>query len=711
MDAAPQPWSTDKSADLYGLGGWGSPYFRIDAQGRLLVSPDGEGGPAGTLTDVVDAARGQGMQLPLLIRFDGILRHRVRALAGVFEAAIQEHEYPGRYRPVYPIKVNQQRPVVEGLLSAGESAGLGLEVGSKPELLAVVALLERPSLIVCNGYKDESYIEGACLAVRLGHEVVVVIEKPSEIETIARIVEQEGREACPWLGLRCRLVTRGAGRWESSAGDRAKFGLTASQLVEAVDWLKEVDLLDRVRLLHFHLGSQITAIRPWKSALEEASRLYVELHAMGCPLDLFDVGGGLAVDYDGSRTNFASSRNYTEQEYANDVVWHIQKVCRGAGVPMPDIVTESGRALVAQHSMMVVEVTGASRLSRDGIVDEPAADEPEIVTAFRENIERLSVKTALEVYHDVLSLREDLVTRFKVGLVDLPTRALCENLFFATCDRVAKVTQSLDHVPEDLEGLHRRIADIYFCNFSLFQSVPDHWAIRQVFPVMPIHRLNEEPTLHAVLGDMTCDSDGRLDRFADLRDVKRVLEVHPLREGEPYLLGIFFVGAYQETLGDLHNLFGDTDTLHVAFDDEGRPELSGAVRGETVGKVLGYVGYDETWLLERFDRSRARLLESGNLTADEVQEVRNDLVHCLADNTYLTPRSVRSVRADDLAETEELEESETLPVPEVRDSGSSLAAQHSGATATPRCDTTPARQRSVPPSDPASPGELVAGES
>ena len=698
MDRTPQAWSAAKSAELYNLPGWGAPFFSIDDAGKVVVQPHGEDGPRATLDEVVAQARSRGLSLPLLMRFDGILGERVRRLSGAFDQAAQEHGYTGRYRPVYPIKVNQQRPVVEGLLAAGRPVGLGLEVGSKPEMLAVVALLEEPSLIVCNGYKDESYIESACLAVRLGHEVFVVIEKPSEVETIARVVEREGREACPFLGVRSRLASRGAGRWESSAGDRAKFGLTASQLVESVDWLREVDLLDRLRLTHFHLGSQITAIRPWKEALREASRMFVELRAMGCPVDTFDVGGGLAVDYDGSATNFASSRNYTEQEYANDVVWHIHDACEKAGVPAPDIVTETGRALVAHHSVMVVEVTGCSRLSKDGHVEDPSEDEPEILGEFRDNLARLNARTALEVYHDALSLRDEMLSRFGLGLIDLPTRAACEDLFFATCDHVERTVRRLDHVPEDLEGLTTRLADIYFCNFSLFQSVPDHWAIRQIFPVMPIHRLHEKPTVPAVLGDMTCDSDGKIDRFADIRDVKHVLELHPLREGESYQLGIFLVGAYQETLGDLHNLFGDTDTVHVDFDEAGELVVANQVRGEPVGKVLGYVGYDEAWLKARYEGALARLVAERDLTAVEADEMRKDILAALADNTYLTARSVKTVRADDLAEiTDEDAEVPPLPVDEAP-----VADPSAASGAAPGAPGAPARRAPVPPSREAS---------
>jgi arginine decarboxylase len=646
-------WSIDQSAELYSLPGWGSPYFSIGDDGALRVHPDGPGTATASLPDIIAQAKRQGMSLPLLLRFDGILRSRLKVLSGAFRTAADEYGFPGRHRPVYPIKVNQQRHVVETLLEAGRDIGLGLEVGSKPELMAVVALLERPSLMICNGYKDEAYMEMACLAVRLGHEVVVVVEKPSEIETFARVVDREGRSAAPWLGLRSRLATRGSGRWESSAGDRAKFGLSANQMVEAVQWLRDVSLLDRVRLLHFHIGSQITAIRPWKEVLREASRLFVELHRMGCPLDLFDVGGGLAVDYDGSRTRFDSSMNYTEQEYANDVVWHIHDACSKAGIKSPDIVTESGRALVAHHSVMAVEVIGRSRLSRDGVVEKALRDESDILQEMRDNLSRLSRKTMLEVYHDAVSLRDEMLSRFNLGLVDLPTRALCENMFFATCDRVAKLVKNLDYIPEEFQGLEKQIADIYFCNFSVFQSVPDHWAIRHVFPVMPIQRLNEEPTVRAVLGDMTCDSDGKIDRFPDLRDVKEVLPVHQLREAESYQVGIFLVGAYQEILGDLHNLFGDTDTVHVEIDADSTVRIVERVQGEPVGKVLSYVGYDESWLLNRYDTALARLVEKGDLTLSESEEVRDDLVRGLRSNTYLTARSVKSVRMDDLAEKEE----------------------------------------------------------
>jgi len=647
-------WSKEQSSELYNLPGWGSPYFSIGDDGAVQVHPAGPGTPTASLTDIIASAKRQGMSLPLLLRFDGILRERLKVLSSAFRNAAEEYGFPGRHRPVYPIKVNQQRHVVETLLEAGREIGMGLEVGSKPELLAVVAQLDRPSLMICNGYKDEAYMEMACLAVRLGHEVVVVIEKPSEIETFSRVVDREGRDAAPFVGLRSRLATRGSGRWESSSGDRAKFGLSAAQLVEAVQWLRDVNLLDRVRLLHFHIGSQITAIRPWKDVLKEAVRLFVELHRMGCPLDLFDVGGGLAVDYDGSRTRFDSSMNYTEQEYANDVVWHIHDACTKAGIKAPDIVTESGRALVAHHSVMAVEVIGVSRLSRDGLIEKAGRNESDILQEVRDNLSRLTRKNMLEVYHDAVSLREEMLSRFNLGLVDLPTRALCENIFFATCDRVLNLVRNMDYVPEEFEGLEKQIADTYFCNFSVFQSVPDHWAIRHVFPVMPIQRLTEEPTVRAVLGDMTCDSDGKIDRFPHPRDVKQTLEVHTLKPGESYVVGIFLVGAYQEILGDLHNLFGDTDTVHVDFDAAGQVKIVDRLQGEPVGKVLSYVGYDEGWLMARYDRALARLVEKGDLTQAEAEEVRDDLVRGLRSNTYLTARSVRAVRQDDFAEKDEV---------------------------------------------------------
>ena len=649
-------WSTENSAEVYGLAGWGQPYFAIDDRGHLSVRPDGEGVGA-RLTDIVAQASRRGLAAPLLIRFDGILGHRLRSLSAAFAAAREDADYTGRHRPVYPIKVNQERRVVEGLLRAGDDLGLGLEVGSKPELMAVIALLNRPSLIICNGYKDETYLELTVLAVRLGHEVIVVIEKPSEIETFTRVVASAGRGAAPWLGLRSRLAQRGAGRWQGSSGDRAKFGLSTSQLVEAVDWLRDEDLLDRVRLLHFHIGSQITAIQPWKAALREGARLFVELSRLGCPLDIFDVGGGLAVDYDGSRTDSPSSMNYTEEEYASDVVWAVHDACQEAGLPDPDIVTESGRALVAQHSLMVVEVTGAARLTTEGDLAGPLEGEHGLVAEFRENLDRLSPRTVLEIYHDAISLREELLQRFGLGFVDLTSRAACEDLFFATLDRVSAMAAQLDHVPEELGAVAHNLAQTYFCNFSVFQSAPDHWAIRQVFPVMPVHRLDERPSVTAVLGDMTCDSDGKLDLFPDKRDVKQVLEVHPLRDDEPYLLGIFLIGAYQETLGDLHNLFGDTDTVHVDVSREGVVSFGAIEPGEAVGEVLNYVGYGEAWLVGRYDLALDRLVASDGLTRAEADDVRADLLRGLAGNTYLTAGEVRGARHDDQVESEPKDES------------------------------------------------------
>lgn len=658
------PWTIEDSAELYNLRGWGQPYFEARPSGDVVVRPSGPSGPSATLRDVIAASRAAGASLPLLLRFDGILRHRVETLADAFERARLEVGYGGRYRPVYPIKVNQQRQVVEGLLDAGRDVGLGLEVGSKPELMAVVALLDRPSLMICNGYKDETYIEMACLAVRLGHEVVVVLEKPSEINTVQRVVEREGREAAPWLGMRARMAVRGSGRWEHSSGDRAKFGLSATEMVEGVAALEDVGLEHRLRLLHFHIGSQIGGIRPLKAALKEAGQLFVELHRLGCPMDMFDVGGGLAVDYVGERGG-ESSRAYTEQEYANDVVWHVHEACRKADVPAPDIVTESGRALVAHHAMMAVEVVGASSLSRAGMVGRPSDDEHELVTRMRENVEGLSRRNMLEVYHDAVAVRDEMLTRFSLGLVDLPTRAMCERLFYATLDHVVRLSSTFDFVPEELESLHTSIADTYFCNFSVFQSVPDHWAIRQVFPVMPLQRLNEKPTVRAVLGDMTCDSDGRMDAFQG-RESSEVLEVHPLRPGEPYVLGVFLVGAYQEILGDLHNLFGDTDAVHVDVLPDGRVDVTHRVEAECVSEVLTYVEYDEAWLVERYDKLLARLVDAEQLTADEAAEVRTDLFAYLRSQTYLTERSVKRARADDLAAEEGV-------APEARFEGGGLA--------------------------------------
>ena len=508
------------------------------------------------LRDLVGDLSRRGLRTPLLIRFSDILASRVQGIAKIFENTISEYEYRGRFRGVYPIKVNQQRHVVEEIISHGAGAGFGLEAGSKPELLIALALLDTPgALIICNGYKDRAYVETALLAQRLGRTPIIVIDRFHEIDLLIKTAAELGIR--PHIGVRARLTTKGAGKWVESTGDKSKFGLSAREIVDAVERLRSEDMLDCLELLHFHIGSQITTIRAHKDALREASHIFVGLHKMGAEPRLVDVGGGLGVDYDGSQTNFHSSKNYSAQEYANDVVSTIQSACDEAEVPHPDLVTEAGRWMVAHHSVLVFDVLGVNEV-RSGQPMEPIDEEDAKILRDLEEVWRsISRKNVRECYHDAVQLKEDASTLFSLGQLDLRDRARVESLFWDCCQKILKIVREMPSVPEDLEDLEKGLADTYYGNLSVFQSAPDHWAVKQLFPVMPIHRLNERPTRRGVFADLTCDSDGKIDQFIDQHDVKDVLELHAWN-GEPYLIGMFLVGAYQEILGDLHNLFGDT---------------------------------------------------------------------------------------------------------------------------------------------------------
>jgi arginine decarboxylase len=525
-------WSAAESLDLYNIRGWGNQYFSINDTGSMVVHPGGKDSPAIDLKELVDEVRERGISLPLLIRFSEIIKARVVELNEAFNGAISEYGYQGKYRGVYPIKVNQDRYLVERLVEYGRPYHYGLEAGSKPELLAVMAMLEdEDALIICNGYKDEEYIETALLASKLGRRVILVVEKPSELPLIHQISQKMGVR--PRIGIRSRLSAKGAGHWEGSAGDRSKFGLSGRDLLAAVTFLKENGLLDTFELLHFHLGSQISSIRSVKDGLQEAAQVYVNLAELGAPLGYLDVGGGLGVDYDGSQTNFTSSLNYTLQEYANDIVFGIMQVCDARGVPHPTIVSESGRATVAHHAVLVIDVLGVSEFEVGKLPRKPPVDaEPSLRNLF-ETYKEVSRKNVLESYHDAISYRDECLSLFNLGHLSLDNRGLAEDLFWATCQKILRITRTMQQVPEDLEGLERQLADTYFCNFSVFQSVPDSWAIDQLFPVVPIHRLDEEPANRAVLADITCDSDGKIDHFIDRRDVKDVLELHDYRNGEP----------------------------------------------------------------------------------------------------------------------------------------------------------------------------------
>ncbi|HEU5456859.1 MAG TPA: biosynthetic arginine decarboxylase, partial [Nocardioides sp.] len=595
-------WTIKDSAALYNVAGWSNGYFGINDAGHVEVTPSGPDGPRVDLYDLVQDLQRRGLGMPILMRFSDILHSRVRALVDCFDNAIKEYGYRGRYRGVYPIKVNQQHQVVEELVEFGRPHGLGLEAGSKPELLAALALLDSPeALLVLNGYKDVDYAETALLAQKLGRHPIVVIDRYRELDMLLQTARRLGIR--PHIGVRAKLTTRGAGKWMESTGDRSKFGLTATELVLLVEKLREAQMLDCLELLHFHIGSQISAVRAIKDAMREAGRIYVELAAAGAGLKYLDVGGGLGVDYDGSSTNWSSSTNYTMQEYANDVVSTIQEACEAAGVPHPDVLSESGRALVAHHSVLVFNILDVNEVLAGQAPPAVDKDEHPVIQQLVETWRSVSRKNFQESYHDALQLKEEAISLFNLGYLDLKGRAIAENLFWAICDRIRAIVKSLDYVPDELTGLERALADTYYCNFSVFQSVPDHWAVKQLFPTMPIHRLNERPTRRAILADLTCDSDGKVDKFIDLRDVKSVLEVHPVQPGRPYYLAMFLVGAYQEILGDLHNLFGDTNAIHISMDEEHGYRIERVIEGDSVAEVLTYVQYEKQDLVRRM-RSR-----------------------------------------------------------------------------------------------------------
>ncbi|MBI5434581.1 MAG: biosynthetic arginine decarboxylase [Planctomycetes bacterium] len=632
------PWTHLDGEGLYNVAKWSCGYFRINSEGSVEAVVDSQqNGPIGIdLHKLIGQIQRRGIETPLLLRFDGILRSRVRELNNAFNAARAEFNYQGPYRGVYPIKVNQQRHVVESLLEEGRKHGTGLEVGSKPELLAAVALqADGGSLLLCNGYKDEEYIETALLSSKLGIYPIIVVEKYSELATILKVSDRLGIR--PTIGVRTKLGGRGSGRWSESGGDRSKFGLTTRQIVDVVETLDRQNKLSCLELLHFHVGSQVTDIRAIKNALREATRTLIDLTEMGCRIKFLDVGGGLGIDYDGSSTNFESSMNYSLAEYARDVVYHISEACREADIPEPAIVTESGRALTAHHAVLVAEVLGVSdnATSANPIPLNEEEDDKEILKNAQAVCEGVSAKNFQESYHDALQLRDEAMVLFNVGQITLRERARVEEFFWRTCQKILRIAREQPYVPDDLANLERDMADTYFLNFSVFQSLPDAWAIHQLFPVLPLHRLNEQPTRHAVLADITCDSDGKVDRFIDLRDVKRTLELHPLRANEPYYVGFFLVGAYQEILGDMHNLFGDPNIVHVDVDEQGRPRLTHVVRGDRTEEVLSYVEYFEQDVLTRLRRHIERSLEEGRMTFEESARLQRCYEAGLQNYTYL----------------------------------------------------------------------------
>ncbi|MBV8497281.1 MAG: biosynthetic arginine decarboxylase, partial [Gammaproteobacteria bacterium] len=570
-----QPWRVEDSLDLYHVGAWGKGYFSINDAGHVVVRPDTTERNEIDLYEVVEGLKARDLTTPVVVRFSDILANRLRRLHEAFAQAITENDYKNRYAAVYPIKVNQQRLVVEEVYRYGKEFGFGLEVGSKPELLAVMAMTENAPerLIVCNGFKDDSYIEAVTLATKLGRTIIPVVENFEELDLILK--HAAGYQVRPRIGVRVKLFSEGSGRWSTTTGDRSKFGLFITEILELFNVLKAHDLLDCLQLVHCHPGSQLQDIRRIKDAINELAHVYAELKLMGAGLQYIDVGGGLGVDYDGSSTNFASSMNYTLNEYASDVVYRIASVCNARDIPHPMIVSESGRAIAAYHSVLIFDALGSSALDKFRVTGDRAEDYagedelPQPVQDLFEAYRTVSERRLVECYHDALTARDQAQQMFNLGLLSLGVRGLAERLFWATCAKIRDSCRKLERLPEELEDLESILSDTYFCNFSVFQSLPDSWAIDQLFPIMPIHRLDERPLRTAVLADITCDSDGKIDHFVSLRDVKRTLELHELRSGEQYYLAAFLMGAYQETLGDLHNLFGDTHVVHVRLHDEG----------------------------------------------------------------------------------------------------------------------------------------------
>ncbi|HXZ59754.1 MAG TPA: biosynthetic arginine decarboxylase [Steroidobacteraceae bacterium] len=638
-----QPWRIEDSLDLYNVAAWGKGYFSINDAGHVVVRPDTTVEREIDLYEVVEGLQARDLSTPVVVRFSDILAHRLKRMHDAFATAITENDYRNRYAAVYPIKVNQQRLVVEEVYRYGREYGFGLEVGSKPELLAVMAMTENAPerLIVCNGFKDDSYIEAVTLATKLGRTIIPVVENFDELGLILK--HAAAYQVRPRIGVRVKLFSEGSGRWSASAGEKSKFGLFITEILELFNVLKSHDMLDCLQLVHCHPGSQLQDIRRVKDAINELAHVYAELKLMGAGLQYIDVGGGLGVDYDGSGTNFASSMNYTLNEYASDVVYRIASVCNARDIPHPMIVSESGRAIAAYHSVLIFDALGSSALDKFRVTGYEAEDYsgdeelPQPVQDLFEAYRAVSERRLVECYHDALTAREQVLQMFNLGLLSLEFRGLAERLYWATCAKIRDSCRKLERLPEELDDLESILSDTYFCNFSVFQSLPDSWAIDQLFPILPIHRLDERPTRTAVLADITCDSDGKIDHFVSLRDVKRTLELHELKSGEKYYLAAFLVGAYQETLGDLHNLFGDTHVVHVRLHDEGGWWIEEIVKGDTANKVLEYMEYDVAELYPALARDCERAIRDGRMTLAESQALKRFYESELDGYAYLEP--------------------------------------------------------------------------
>jgi arginine decarboxylase len=638
-------WSIDRSLSLYNIPGWGAGYFNVNAKGHMVVHPFGQPGPMIDLMDVVDDIRERKLGFPCIVRFQDVLRSRVKQLNEVFRSAIAQHGYKGQYFGVYPTKVNQMREVVEEILDAGAPYHFGLEAGSKGELLIVLALNTDPeALTICNGYKDEEYLRLALLGRKLGRKIIVVIEKLSELPHLLRLSEEMNVQ--PLIGLRSKLSTKGTGKWESSSGDFAKFGLTTPELIKAVEILKAAGRSEAARLFHFHVGSQLTDVRTVKDVVNEGARIYAKLRKMGLPLDYFDVGGGLGVDYVGVRSNqFVSSLNYTMDEYAADVVYTIQQICTHEGVPEPQIVSESGRALTAHHSCLLMNVFGHIEFGENGLAvatesvaaETPSETQSPVVREMREIVSGLNPRNSGEAYNDAVAKKEQALTMFKLGILGLEERAAVEGLFWRLCRKLVEINKKRKRVPGATRDLGDKLADQYMANFSLFQSAPDHWAIKQLFPIVPLHRHCECPTRDSTIVDITCDSDGKIDSFIEGESVDETIALHPLIDGEPYYLGVFLTGAYQDIMGDMHNLFGRVHEVHVFVDDDDPEDyyIEEVIPGDTLERVLTRVQYEPTDLAKRIKQALDGKVREGQVKPKESVLLTDFYEQAMRGYTYL----------------------------------------------------------------------------
>ena len=645
LESKSNSWTIENSESLYGIKGWGEPYFAINSDGNIAVSPQGKSGAVSLdLCKLVASLKKRNLSLPILIRFPDILADRIARLYDCMNRAIANYQYEGKYQGVFPVKCNQNRHLLEAVVSSGRSYKLGLEAGSKPELIIALAhLAAEPAssslLLMCNGYKDREYIETALLATKLGQKPIIIIEQIQELEITLEIARQ--LKIKPIIGVRAKLDTKGTGRWGDSTGDRAKFGLTISQILQVVEKLTKKEMLDCLQLLHFHIGSQISAISAIKEAIKEASQIYVELVKIGANMQYLNVGGGLAIDYDGSKSNSPASKNYNMQNYANDIVAQVKDACDRANAALrdrasvepPTLISESGRAIASHQSLLIFDILETSNVAK-GEVDAPEADAPPVIRNFWTTYQGISIDNYQESYNDAIQFKQEALSLFNFGYLSLTQRAIAEKIYWACCHKITAIIANLEHIPDEMKELERVMASIYYANLSIFQSAPDSWAIEQLFPIMPIHRLDEPPTCKGIIVDLTCDSDGKIDRFIDRKNAKHLLELHPLKPNEPYYLGMFLVGAYQEVMGNLHNLFGDTNVAHIKTTPQGY-EVEYVIKGDTVTDVLESVKYDRDLLIETLHRRTEIALQEKLITLKEAQKLLDNYQRTLDSYTYL----------------------------------------------------------------------------